>query len=516
VLATRPAALVIWRSSLEHDLPRSLTPPEGASTVDSALDTSASLDTMPAPIRTFEGNISVDNPGYLFNLPPDTNGDVGLDHYVQWVNGVLSIWTKDGTRVLGPIAGNTIWTGLAGGTACSGNNDGDPVVQYDQLANRWMISQFAVPGGSVGYHECVAVSQTPDPTGSWFRYDFKLSQTIFTDYPHFGVWPDAYYMSVNQFTSGYVGPGAVAFERDKMLAGLKARFVYFQEGQNGNLRPQLPADLDGTTLPPAGSPNYFVSSVDGTPDHLDVYRFHADWSEPAASTFTGPTSLNTAAFESGMCEAYYEKDPTGLVSRGCIPQPASAATLDPISDRLMYRLAYRNFGDHESIVANQTVDIDGSEHAGVRWYELRKSGGSEWSISQQSTYGGDGATTDAITHRWMGSIAQDSSGNTAIGYSISGVTTFPSLAYTGRLVGDPLNTMPQGEVTMFAGTGSQQLPLGRWGDYSSLSIDPADDCTFWFTSEYYTANAQENQDISPWHTRIGSFRFPACGADVRP
>ncbi|MFN2544590.1 MAG: DUF11 domain-containing protein [Actinomycetota bacterium] len=507
----------------EQHIPSLIEPGTGHDAVDAALDRSTPLDTMPQPIRTFEGNAGTDNDGLVvgpaevnFILPPDTNGDVGPNHYVQWVNGVMSVWTKDGTRIFGPVNGNTIFSDLGG--ICSTANDGDPVVQYDQLAQRWMISQFAVPGGATGYHECIAVSTSPDPTGSYHLYDFKLSSTIFTDYPHFGVWPDGYYMSINQFTSNYVGPGAVVFERDAMLAGAKARFVYFTEGQNASLTAQLPSDLDGVNPPPAGSPNYFVSSTDGAPDHLNVYRFHVDWSAPASkSTFTGPTVLPVAEFDSGMCEATYEKG-VGGDNRSCIPQPGWPVGLDPISDRVMYRLAYRNFGDHEALVANQTVDADGNEHAGIRWYELQKSGADDWTVHQQSTYAPQlsaGGLLD-LNHRWMGSIAMDSSGNIAVGYSMSGHATFPSLAYTGRLATDPLNTMPQGEVTMFAGGGSQNFPIQRWGDYSSMSIDPTDDCTFWYTNEYYPLAPEENGNVSPWHTRIGSFRFPQCGADVRP
>jgi len=501
-----PVSLTGYR---EHDETLPL-PPGGAPRVDPALDRSASLDAMPEPLLTFEGNDGVDNPGALFLLPPDTNGDVGLDHYVQWVNLVLSVWTKDGTRVLGPVAGNTIWSGFGG--VCQTTNNGDPIVRYDHLADRWMISQFAVPGGSAGYHECVAVSQTPDPTGAWYRYDFRLSNTVFNDYPKLSVWPDAYYMSIVQFAPGYAGPGAVAFEREAMLAGEPARFVYFEQGRNPGLRPQLPADLDGSNPPPAGSPSYFVASVDGTPDRLSVHRFRVDWSDPAASTFTGPVDLPVAAFDSEMC-------PSGDPTRGCIPQAGSPARLDDISDRVMYRLAYRNFGDHESMVVNQTVDVNGLDLAGVRWYELRRSGG-EWAVHQQSTFSPgielpQGVhVPNPVDHRWMGSIAMDSSGNMGLGYSISGVHRFPSVAYTGRLDGDDPNTMPQGEVIMWPGEGSQHFVIGRWGDYSSMTVDPTDDCTFWYTNEYYPVAPAEGVNLSPWHTRIGAFRFPQCGSDL--
>lgn len=491
-------------------LPIPEAPGEAIPRMDPALDRSRPLGTMPEPNLTFEGNSAADQ-SFLFILPPDPTGEAGPNHYVQAVNVVFSVYTKDGTRILGPLDNTTLWAGLGG--PCQRDNDGDPIVQYDQLADRWMISQFAVPGGSQGYHECIAVSATPDPTGPYHRYDFRLSQTVFNDYPKFGVWPDGYYMSINQFTDGFVGPGAVVFERDEMLAGRPARFVYFDQGLDSTLRPQLPADLEGTNPPPPGSPNYFVTSVDGEPDRLGVFRFQVDWSDPEASTFTGPVELPTEAFESSMCVS---GDPT----RGCIPQMGTPARLDDISDRLMYRLAYRNFGDHESMVVNQTVDTNGLDHAGLRWYELRRSSGDEWGIHQQSTFSPDLAlpqgvsAPDPLDHRWMGSIGMDGSGNVALGYSISGAARFPSIAYTGRLAGDEPNTMPQGEVILHAGTGSQHFPIGRWGDYSHIAVDPTDDCTFWLTAEYYTDAPQEGGNLSPWHTRVGSFTFPECGSDL--
>lgn len=441
-------------------------------------------------------------------LPPDTNGDVGPNHYVQWVNSSLQIWslnrtTNIATSVYGPVNGNTIWSGFGG--ACETTNSGDPIVLYDQAADRWMISQFALPNFPAGpFYQCIAVSQTPNPTGAWHRYSYIVSNTKMNDYPHFGVWPDGYYMSVNQFNQnslGWAGAGAVVFERSKMLTGDPlAKMVYFDlNSVDPNLGGMLPADWDGTTPPPAGAANVFSQFDDDiwgySPDQLQFWNFHVDWTTPANSTFTYTGQATTAAFDYTLCGG----------SRNCIPQPGGIA-LDTLSDRLMHRLQYRNFGSYQTLVANHSVDVNGSDRAGVRWYELRRStANGNWSIQQQGTYSPD------ATHRWMGSIAMNGSGQIALGYSASSTTVFPSIRYTGRNATDPLNTMSQGENILMAGGGSQSHSSGRWGDYSNMSVDPTDDCTFWFTSEYYSANSSAS-----WQTRIGSFTFPGCGVPVDP
>ena len=427
---------------------------------------------MPTPIITFEGYSQQDN--YNINngiggVPPDTEGDVGPNHYFQWVNTGIRIFDKNGNTLLGPILGNSLWSGFPG--TCAANNMGDPLVLYDPLADRWLASQFSVPTRSSGpSYECIAISTSPDPTGAYYRYEFETSATNFEDYPHLGVWPDAYYMTTNEFSSPvtFAGAGNFAFDRAKMLVGdpsATAQYFHLDPPHGGF----LPTDLDGTTLPPAGSPNYFVEMVydaSGAPqDSLDVYRFHVDFLIPANSTFTGPTTLATAPFDSELCTA----------SRGaCIPQPDPTSLLEDISDRLMHRIAYRNFGDHEAAVINHTVDADGSGLGGIRWYELRGLFGTP-TIFQQGTYAPDS------THRWMGSIAMDRSGNIAVGYSASSTTVNPSIRYAGRLASDPPGQLAQGEATLYPGGGSQ-TDYARWGDYSAMSVDPVDDCTFWFTT----------------------------------
>ncbi len=446
---------------------------------------------MPVPIQNFEGVSNVNGVH-----PPDTQGDVGPNHYVQWVNLSFAIWDKEGNLLYGPANGNTLWQGFGG--PCETTNDGDPITLYDHLADRWLMSQFALPNFPNGpFYQCIAISQTPDPTGAWYRYEFVASNTKMNDYPKFGVWPDGYYMTVNQFSQGslsWAGAGVFAFERDAMLQGNAAQMVYFDlYSVNSMFGGMLPSDLDGSTLPPAGAPNYFVEVDDSSPDAMRLWEFHVDWNTPANSTFgiSGqPNAVLPVASFTQLCP----------YTRNCIPQPGTSQGLDAIGDRLMYRLAYRNFGDHESLVVNHTVDAGGGR-AGIRWYEVRDPGGTPV-IYQQGTY----APSDGL-HRWMGSIAMDRMGNMALGYSVSSSSVYPSIRYTGRLAGDPLGTMSQGEVEVIAGSGSQTSSYARWGDYSMMGIDPLDDCTFWYTQEYIQTTGYAN-----WQTRIAAFRFPGCSA----
>jgi hypothetical protein len=447
-----------------------------------------SLAAVPAVVTSFEGLTNVNGA-----VPPDTNGDIGPNHYVQWVNLSFAIYDRDGTKLYGPAAGNTLWTGF--GAPCATRNDGDPIVQYDHLADRWLMSQFALPNYPSGpFYQCLAVSATADPLGSWYRYAFQISATKLNDYPHFGVWPDAWYMSINQFSgTSWGGQGAVAFERTRMLQGLSAQMVSFDLlGVDPNLGGMLPSDLDGPA-PPGGAPNVFVEADDdafGYPDdQLQLWSFHVDWTTPASSTFSLTSTLPTAAFDSILCGG----------ARDCLPQPGTPKGLDALADRIMYRLQYRNFGDHQALIVNHTVDVNGADRAGIRWYELRKTA-SSWSIHQQGTYSPD------ATNRWLGSAAMDDAGNLAIGYSAGSGSVYPSLRYTGRLAGDALGTLGLGEGTIIAGSGSQTTRFNRWGDYAMLAVDPSDDCTYWFTSEY----VQTTGEVS-WLTRIASFRMPGCG-----
>jgi hypothetical protein len=451
---------------------------------------------MPGAAANFEGLNNVNGV-----LPPDTVGDIGPNHYFQWVNLAFAAYNRAGVRVLGPLNGNTLF---AGHPVCGAQNKGDPIVLYDQYAGRWNVSQFAFVGSTPvtpPYYQCIAVSQTSDPTGAWWTYEFVIHPTKFNDYPKLSVWPsqNAYMMTAPQFTGGtaFSGIGVWAFERDKMLAGQVARFVYVDMASTATR--MLPADADGSTPPPAEAPNPILRMNDdafGGIDELELWNATVDWNAPSMSVVK-ESDLPTAPFDS-----FLVCTPT---ARGCIPQPGTSQRIDGLSNRLMHRLAYRNFGARQSMVVNHTVDANGAGLAGIRWYELRKTTGN-WGIQDQGTYAPDGV------YRFMGSAALDQTGNMAVGYSVSdGVSTFPGIRFAGRLVSDPPGQLAQGEATLVNGGGVQLSTSSRWGDYSSMNIDPTDDCTFWYTQEYYAATS-----TAGWQTRIGSFKFPNCATPPPP
>jgi hypothetical protein len=477
-----------------HEVPLKLLPNRPGTPIEGQFDPVVQLlqppPNVPGTLVNFDGINNVDGV-----LPPDTVGDVGPNHYVQAVNLSFAIYDKSGALLYGPAAISTLWGGFGG--ACQNSNNGDPVVLYDHLADRWFISQFALPSLPFGpFYQCIAVSQTGDPLGGWHRYQFLYSNTKLNDYPKFGVWHDGYYMSVNQFSQGFslpwAGQGVAVFERDRMLNGQTARMIKFDlYSTDSNLGGMLPSDLDGPPAAP-GTPNYFGLVDDDalgySPDQIQIWEFRTSWFQPNSSTFTKAQALGVAAFDSDMCG----------YARNCIPQPAGRP-VDAIADRLMFRLQFRNFGNYQVLMANHTTDSDSTDHAGVRWYELRKAGG-PWNIEQQGTYAPD------AHHRWMASIAMDGAGDIGLGFSISSSTLFPSIKYAGRLPGDPLGLLSQGESFIIEGSGSQSSRSGRWGDYSAMVVDPTDDCTFWYTQEYYAGGTSN----SGWRTRVGSFKFPSC------
>jgi hypothetical protein len=449
---------------------------------DPVLQTATVPPPTPPTILSFEG---LGNAEYGFTVnsaPPDTEGTVGATQYVQWVNTSFAVFNKStGALIAGPTAGNTMWSGFGGG--CQTNNDGDPIVIYDKAAQRWIFSQFSV--STTPYLQCIAVSTTSDATGTYNRYSFQYSD--FDDYPKMGVWSDAYYETFNMFAGGttFVGADACAYNRSAMLTGATATQVCFQQGTSvGGL---LPADIDGNTAPPAGSPEYLMYY--GTND-LNLYKFHVDFVTTSNSTFTGPTVINVAAF-------------TPVCSGGtCIPQPSTTQQLDSLADRLMYRLAYRNFGTHESLVVNHSV-VAGSG-GGVRWYEIQNPSGTP-TVAQQSTFAPD------ANYRWMGSVAMDQAGDLALGYSVSSTSLSPTVRFAGRVPTDPASTL-ETEVNIVTGSGSQSgNNLSRWGDYSAMQVDPVDDCTFWYTQEYMKTTGSFN-----WNTRIVNFKFPGCGTTSTP
>jgi hypothetical protein len=477
-----------------------------------------------APLANFEGLSNQDNFnvfGFRVN-PPDPVGDVGPNHYVEMVNLVFGVYSKTGTLLLGPVDTGTLWAGFPV-EDCT-DPSGDPIVVYDQFVDRWLLSQFTTRGldpatPTAPFYNCVAISQTGDPTGAYYRYAFITQPDtvdggyFFPDYPKYGVWRDSYILTTRDF--GLVdqyGISVYALEKNKMVDGdPNARAVqFFLDSNEVPLEligdGLLPPDIDGKQKPKNEDPAPIVGTQDdgagygATFDAINIWELDVKWHSTPTASLALKTQLPTAPFDSIF--------PCAPTSRDCLPQPGITDPnqyLDILSyrQRPTWRLAYRNFKSYDAMVTNQSVEAAPGV-AGVRWYEIRRVNGS-YSIYQQGTYApGDGV------HRWMGSAAQDKKGNIAIGYSVvNGTTVFPGIRYTGRLAGDPLGTMTLGEGTIINGSGVQTTTNSRWGDYTSLNLDPVDDCTFWYVNEYYTAAGQASSPAG-WQTRIASFKLPGC------
>lgn len=487
--------------------PTTVQPERGPSPTDEGFTGDGALQaTAPGPravsdpIVSFEGLSNDDNDARV--VPPDPVGDIGPNHYVEMVNVAFAVYDRAGTMLLGPLRLGVLWAGFPVGDCRS--RSGDPIVVYDQLADRWILTQFTTAGPT--YYNCVAVSATGDPTGAYYRYAFSTGPN-FPDYPKYGVWPHAYFVSTREFApdDSFAGVGAYALERSRMLAGNPAaRMVKFmvEPGDRPYLPGDglLPSDLDGFRRPPVGTPNFFVGTqddqgpYDAPYDAINLWEFSVAWGEVPSGSFRRTAQLRVAEFDSNFSCRH-----TPETARACIVQPDTTQRLDVLSyrQRPTWRLAYRNFGDHEALVTSQSVEVR-SQIAGMRWYEIRNPDDAPV-VYQQGTY----APADGIS-RWMGSIAQDRFGNMGLGYSVSSAEVYPGIRYTGRLAGDPLGKMTQGEGVLINGGGSQ-LGATRWGDYSSMNVDPLDDCTFWYVNEYYP----ESSNVR-WHTRIGAFRLPGC------
>ena len=462
----------------------------GANVADPVVQTFTPAAATAQSLAQWEG-LGAGYPGFSITaVPPDPNMAVGPNHIVQWVNNAFVVFDKRGGPIGSPVADSTFW---ASATCNQLGGFSDPIVQYDRMADRWIVGEVGLPllPGLIGqYAQCFAVSTTSDPTGSYFMWGYGFGSNI-NDYPKIAVWPDGYYVTWNIFAGSgtFVGPEACAWDRTAMLAGVHApSFVCFN--LNASFSSLLPSDLDGATLPSAGSPN-FLMAIDPGSSALNLWRFHVDFATPSNSTFVGPTSIAAVAPFASPC----------LTTQDCIPQPGTTTKLDALGDRLMYRLAYRTFGDHASIVANHTVLTPGG-NTGVRWYEVRDPNGTP-TIFQQGTLAPD------ADNRWMGSIAMDRSGNIGVGYSVGSGATFPSIRFTGWEVGNPLGAL-QTESSAAVGGGAQ-TGFDRWGDYSAMRIDPTDDCTFWYTQEY-----QATTQSADWNTRVVSFQFPSCGHLLAP
>jgi len=447
---------------------------------DAALQTEVLAPVSANLLLNFDGILDSQAGGFV---PPDTNASVGTTQVVETVNVAFAVYNKTtGAQVMAPKSIQTLYTPLGG--QCATGNLSDPVVNFDKVAQRWVITMIAFNSNFSVNNACMAVSTSADATGSYHVYAFAYGQTL-PDYPKVGVWPDAYYVTTDSFPNGgfFTGAESCAMDRTAMLAGNTAKMVCFQRGPGDFAL--VPADVDGVTQPAGGAPNFQMDLASST--QLNLYKFHVDFVTTSNSTFTGPTKLTVAAY-TDACSA-------------CIKQPSPGESLDSLGDRLMYRLAYRNFGDHESMVVNHSVKGTGTGNApaAVRWYEIRNPNSAP-AVFQQGTFGG-GSLAAAL---WMGSIAMDKVGNIALGASASSATLKPSILFTGRVPTDALGKMESGKL-IIQGTGVQQNSFNRWGDYSSMAIDPVDDCTFWYAQEYYKTNSSFN-----FATRLASFKFTTC------
>ncbi|HMQ46704.1 MAG TPA: T9SS type A sorting domain-containing protein [Saprospiraceae bacterium] len=429
-------------------------------------------DASRAPLLSYEGQT------YTSVDPSDPNADVGPNHVIQMINAGsgarFQVWDKAGNSLSGPNQFDSFF-GFPGGL-------GDPIVLYDQLADRWLMSEFS--GVSNGFY--VAISTTPDPLGTWFTYSF--STTLFPDYPKYAIWPDAYYITTNEST-----PAIYAMDRQQMLAGLPATMQRFTTPSYPTIGFQAttPVHIEGATAPPAGSPGMFMRMADDAwsvaipNDRLEIYELDIDFATPANSVLSGPTFLTTAPFDTEL---------NGYSAFAAFSQPGSVVRLDPLREVLMYQIQYRNFGTHEAIVCNHVTDVDGADRGGIRWYELRRSGGGAWSIYQQGTYSPDADS------RWMGAIALNGDGSIGLMYNVTSSSTFPGIRYTGRQECDPLGQMTEPETVIV--NGSAANVSNRYGDYNSLAVDPSNDLTFWGTAQY--------NPNPTWSTRIAAFDLGAC------
>lgn len=471
--------------------------PEGGDPlVDRQLDSLGVLD------PTF-GTLLLDQNGQGFTgvNPPDPSGDVGGSYYVQGINGgggsIVVVYNKaTGAIAAGPTQMDSLGTGNCATGA------GDPIILYDELADRWLWSEFSSSGNRL----CVYISQTSDPiSGGWFAYSFTAPS--FPDYPKYAVWPDAYYVGTNESS-----PTLYALERADMLAGVAATSQRFTVAELSGFGFQMvaPADFDGDTAPPADAPGLFIRHRDdeahgpATPgsDSLELFHVDIDWTTPANSTVSAATSISIAEISSNLC---------GFSTFSCLPQPGSA-NIDPLREVVMNRPVYRNFGTHEvlvgSLVTNIAANVAVDENAAVRWFELRRTGGigNPFTLFQEGTYGSTPcAGVCDYPQRWMSSPAMDQAGNIAVAYNfVSDTNNHPGIRYAGRLANDTLGTLPQGEHVVINGTASNSSI--RYGDYNHLSLDPEDGCTFFLTAEYNPA--------ASWSTRLASFRFANCGLGI--
>lgn len=446
-----------------------------------------------APLHGFDRavDISVNGMGNTSVSPADPCLSVGTTHVIQMINGQSGGYFRIYDKNLANPGAQTYLDNFVNaiGSISSYSGLGDPIVLWDDLAQRWVMTEFS----SSGNRMIVAVSTTANPTGSWYAYSYTA--TNFPDYPKYAVWSDCYVVTTNENT-----PAIYALPRANMLAGTAGTAVRFAiaSQQSIGFQAATPVHFGGGTAPPAGAPAMFMrmaddlwtTSITTDVDRLELWKINYNAATPASSTITGPTSLATDVFDSSLC---------GYTTLNCINQPGSQ-TMDPIREVLMNRICYRNLGGfgYEAIVCSHAVDVNNTDRAAMRWYELHRTGGiaNAWSIYQQGTYSPD------ANDRWMGSIAINNNGDIGLSYNIAGTTggnVYPGIRYTGRYKDDPLNQMTFAETSIVAGSASNSG--NRYGDYGSLDVDPSDGTSFYGTAMYNPAAA--------WSTRIFKFSFPA-------
>jgi hypothetical protein len=440
------------------------------------------------PTVTVQKKLSFDGVSHTGFAPPDTNGAVGSTQYVQTVNLSYAVYDKTtGSVIQATKALSTLWTGF--GTNCKGVNFSDPVVNWDKAAQRWVISLLAFNNTFSSNSMCYAVSTSTDATGTYNRYEFTFGANL-TDYPKTGVWPDAYYFTADIFPNGgfFTGVEFCAFDRSAMLAGTTATSVCFGPTGFSQDFAVLPPDMDGATAPPTGEAAPFLEAY--ISPTIRQFDFHVDFVNPTNSTLTGPISVTVPSW-TFICST----------TRACVPQPSPGEKVDALSDRLMYRLAYRNFGDHEALVAVHTVKpTQGTATAASRWYEFRATtvGSNNYSLFQSGTLQNQSASL------WLGSIAMDKTGDIALGVSTSSATIDPGMRLAARAASDPKGTLGM-PISLINGTGVQTNTQNRWGDYSAMQIDPTDDCTFYYTNEYIKTTGS-----FLWNTHVNSFKIQGC------
>lgn len=471
------------------------------------------LAPMPSSIQNFAGLNFSDLCGGVQcggGWPPDINGDVGPNHFIEAVNTAYAIYNKTGT-LLASFTENQLWS--SGGTnPCNGNSQGDPVVLYDQQADRWILTHFAfgLKGGkpTAPIYECIAATKTGDPvSGGWWLFPLRMDPGTagappagaLNDYPKFGIWSDCLYMAANEFNgsnSQFLGTSFASFNRSDLYSGAALTWALGFINNTSDPFSMIPSNLSGKSAAalPANTPNYFVSEST-TGFDFEVRKFTPGPNCGSGGTLSAATDVGQTNYTT----------PGGNI----VPQPGTSTKLDSLGDRLMQKVQYRKVGPVESLWVVHSVQTSSTSTVQPQWAQIDVTGGViNTTPVQQQIY-----APDTALYRWMGSLAVDSQGNMALGYSTSNGTApnYPSIAYSGRLAGDPPNTLPESEVQLVAGAGSQTLSnISRWGDYTSMSVDPTDDCTFWYTNEYYSSTG--NGSTGDWQTRIGSFMFPSCPA----